>query len=70
MKLSDTVTMMEFESTAELQEYVLEKRGDWIVEGGRLTFQPPPMGSKAVDIPSMILIYQSLSYATELERII
>lgn len=70
MKLSDAVTMMKFESTAELQEYVQEKREDWIVEGDRLTFQPPPMGSKAVDIPSMKLMAQSLSYATELERIV
>lgn len=70
MKLADAVTMMKFESTAELQEYVQEKREDWIVEGGMLTFQPPPMGSKAVDIPSMKLMAQSLSYATELERIV
>lgn len=70
MKLADAVTMMKFESTAELQEYVQGKREDWIVEGGSLTFQPPPMGRKAVDIPSMKLMAQSLSYATELERIV
>ena len=70
MKLADAVTMMKFESTAELQEYIQEKREDWIVEGDTLTFQPPPVGSKAVDIPSMNLIKQSLTYATELERIV
>jgi 26S proteasome regulatory subunit N12 len=70
MKLADAVTMMKFESTEELQEYLQEKREDWIVEGDKLTFQPPPMGSKAVDIPSMKLMAQSLSYATELERIV
>lgn len=70
MKLDDAVTMMKFESKDELREYVSEKREDWIVEGGELTFQPPPMGSKAVDIPSMKLMAQSLSYATELERIV
>mmetsp|Transcript_3574 Transcript_3574/g.7102 ORF Transcript_3574/g.7102 Transcript_3574/m.7102 type:complete len:259 (+) Transcript_3574:53-829(+) len=70
MKLTDAVTMMKFESTEELEEYINEKREDWIVEGGMLTFQPPPAGSKAVDIPSMNLIAQSLSYATELERIV
>jgi len=70
MKLTDAVTMMKFDSTAELQEYVQEKREDWIVEGDRLTFQPPPMGSKAEDIPSMKLMASSLSYATELERIV
>lgn len=70
LQLADAVTMMKFDSTAELLEYVQEKREDWIVEEGMLTFQPPPMGSKAVDIPSMNLISQSLSYATELERIV
>lgn len=70
MKLDDAIVMMKFDSSSELQEYVQEKREDWIVEGDRLMFQPPPMGSKAVDIPSMKLMAQSLSYATELERIV
>ena len=70
MKLDDAIVMMKFDSSSELQEYVQEKREDWIVEGNRLMFQPPSMGSKAVDIPSMKLMAQSLSYATELERIV
>ena len=70
MKLDDAVTMMKFDSVSELQEYVQEKREDWIVEDGSLMFQPPPIGSKAVDIPSQKLMGQALSYATELERIV
>jgi 26S proteasome regulatory subunit N12 len=70
LKLTDAVTMMKLDSVEELQEYVQEKRDDWLVEGDMLTFQPPPVGSKAADIPSMKLISQSLSYATELERIV
>lgn len=70
MTLTDAVTMMKFTSLNDLQDYLQEKREDWIVEGDILTFQPPPMGSKAVDIPSMKLMAQSLSYATELERIV
>jgi len=70
MKLDDAVTMMKFDSVSELQEYIQEKREDWIVEDGRLMFQPPPIGSKAVDIPSQKLMGQALSYATELERIV
>jgi len=70
MKLSDAMTMMKFTSLEELKEYMQEARDDWIVEGDSLCFQPPPTGSKASDIPSMELISQSLSYATELERII
>lgn len=70
MKTEDAMKMMKFDSPQQLMEYVQECRDDWIVEGGSLCFQPPPTGSKASDIPSMKLIAQSLSYATEMERII
>lgn len=70
MKTEDAMKMMKFDSEEQLMEYVQECRDDWIVEGGSLCFQPPPTGSKASDIPSMKLIAQSLSYATEMERII
>jgi len=70
MKISDAMTMMKFDSQHELLEYIEECRDDWIVEADTLCFQPPPSGSKASDIPSMKLISQSLSYATEMERIV
>ena len=70
MKIKDAMTMMKFDSQQELLEYVEECRDDWIVDGDTLCFQPPPSGSKASDIPSMKLIAQSLSYATEMERIV
>ena len=70
MKLADAMTMMKFDNQHALMEYVEKFRDDWIVEGDTLCFQPPPMGSKASDIPSMKLIAQSLSYATEMERIV
>lgn len=70
MKLADAMTMMKFESQQELLDYVEECRDDWIVQGDALCFQPPPSGFKASDIPSMKLISQSLSYATEMERIV
>jgi 26S proteasome regulatory subunit N12 len=70
MKTTDAIKMMKFESPQQLTDYVEECRDDWIVEGDTLCFQPPPSGSKATDIPSMKLIAQSLSYATEMERII
>jgi len=70
MKLSDAMTMMKFGTQQELLEYVEECRDDWIVEDNTLCFQPPPSGSKAGDIPSMKLITQNLSYATEMERIV
>lgn len=70
MKISDAMAMMKFGTQQELLEYVEECRDDWIVEGGTLCFQPPPSGSKVGDIPSMKLIGQNLSYATEMERIV
>ena len=70
MKISDAMTMMKFGTQQELLEYVEECRDDWIVEKDTLCFQPPPSGSKAGDIPSMKMIAQNLSYATEMERIV
>lgn len=70
MKLTDAMTMMKFDSQSMLLEYVDNFRDDWIVQGDTLCFQPPPSGSKASDIPSMKLISQSLTYATEMERIV
>jgi len=71
MSISETVKMMKFDSTEELMEYIEEFRDDWIIdESNCLCFQPPSGGCKASDIPSMKLIAQNLSYATELERIV
>ena len=72
MKIADATSMMKFESENELFEYVQECRDDWIVDNqsSELCFQPPSAGAKASDIPSEKLIAQTLSYATELERIV
>mmetsp|Transcript_31337 Transcript_31337/g.72133 ORF Transcript_31337/g.72133 Transcript_31337/m.72133 type:complete len:232 (-) Transcript_31337:43-738(-) len=70
MKIKDALTMMKFSSSDQLVEYIQECRDDWIVEDDTLCFQAPPTGSMASDIPSMKLIAQSLSYATEMERIV
>ena len=71
LKIADAMTMMKFPTQQELMEYIEDCRDDWIVENNdTLCFQPPPSGSKASDIPSMKLIAQSLSYATEMERIV
>jgi len=70
MSIAEAKTMMKFDTNEQLMEYVDEYRDDWIVEGNNLCFQPPATSSKASDIPSMKLIAQSLSYATELERIV
>lgn len=61
--------IMKFESTQELLQYVQESRDDWILQGDVLTFQPVA-SSGAQDVPSMEWIEQSLTYATEMERIV
>jgi len=70
MSVEDAVGMMRFGGRQELMEYVEEYRDDWIVEGDEICFQVVEGGSRPSDIPSMKLIAQSLSYATELERIV
>jgi len=70
MSISEAVKMMKFDSAEELMEYIEEFRDDWIIDDVCLCFQPSAGGCKASDIPSMKLIAQNLSYATELERIV
>jgi len=73
MTLEDARTMIKFDSQEELLEYIQECRDDWIVQDATQTlcFQPTTSGSKvSSDIPSMQWIAQSLSYATEMERIV
>ena len=73
MKIIDALQIMKFTSKTELFEYIEECRDDWIINSSdnELQFQPPTSGHQAAeDIPSMKLISQSLSYATELERIV
>jgi len=70
IKLKDAMLMMKFHNQDELNDYIQECQEDWVVQDDTLCFQPPEVGYKASDIPSEKLIAQSLSYATELERIV
>lgn len=74
MNLLDAVEMMKFDNTEQLLEYIQLFRDDWllITENNHsiLCFQPPSGGSQVTDIPSKKFMEQTLSYASELERII
>jgi len=70
MSVAEAMKMMRFENSQQFTEYIDGYRDDWILEGDNLCFQPPEGGCKASDIPSMKIIANSLSYATELERIV
>lgn len=66
--LESAATMMKFHSKQELLEYMEQSRADWIVtDDGRLEFSPPVTEH---ELPSMEYIHQSLTYATEMERIV
>jgi 26S proteasome regulatory subunit N12 len=69
LSLDRAAALMKFNDMKELQEYIQTDRDDWILQGDTLTFQPPST-SGASDIPSHQWIQQSLTYATELERIV
>jgi 26S proteasome regulatory subunit N12 len=69
LTVQQAASIMKFDNTKELLEYVQEAREDWILQDDTLTFQPPAT-SGAQDIPSMEWIQRSLTYATEMERIV
>ncbi|GAB5031062.1 26s proteasome non-atpase regulatory subunit rpn12a-like [Nannochloropsis oceanica] len=65
--------IMLLDSDAALAEYAATKHPDWKVGGdGFVHFGKDhgPKQSKAADVPSLRLIAETLSYATELERIV
>jgi len=70
IKIQVAMGMMKFESRKIFMEYIGEHREDWQVTGDYLCFQPADICLKASDIPSTQLIAQTLSYATELVRIV
>ena len=77
LTLSEAASAMKLPSIDALLEYVQTERDDWAIDTttngeGTILFQPPPTSNTALasDVPSLQWIQQSLSYATELERII
>ena len=74
LSLKEAAEIMKFDGVGdELKDYIETAREDWIVEGDTITFQVTPAQGSAItaqDIPSQQWIQQSLTYATEMERII
>lgn len=74
LTLQQAAEIMKFDPTEiqDLKDYIETAREDWIVEGEVITFQPAASGAAvtAQDIPSQQWIQQSLTYATEMERIV
>jgi len=72
MDLADAQKMLMFPAneTSSFESFVKQSREDWMVVDNEIKFQPVTTTNRAEDIPSMKLISQSLSFATEVERIV
>mmetsp|Transcript_34397 Transcript_34397/g.45492 ORF Transcript_34397/g.45492 Transcript_34397/m.45492 type:complete len:266 (-) Transcript_34397:475-1272(-) len=59
-----------FKSPSEVEAYVQETHPEWNIMGDLITFSGAETVKKSSQIPSLQLISETLSYATELERIV
>lgn len=59
-----------FSSLQETLVFIAEKCPEWVVEGDTISLKNEKGMSKSDDIPSLKLIAQQLTYASELERIV
>lgn len=66
--MAQAPSLLMFASAQELLEYIKSADKLWTVEGDALSFNQPSTDN--CDIPSHNLIRETLTYATELERII
>jgi 26S proteasome regulatory subunit N12 len=70
LEIDDAQKMLIFDSVAELNAYVQDRKPEWIVRDNRIWFKAPEKSLGASDIPSLKLAGEMLSYATELDRIV
>jgi 26S proteasome regulatory subunit N12 len=68
--LAEAQKMLLFASPAELSAYIQAHKPEWAVREGRVWFKAPEKSLGATDIPSLRLVGETLSYATELDRIV
>lgn len=70
LSVSAAREMMMFTDDQRFQEFIADSHADsWVVSDGRINFEVAK-GKKSQEIPSMRLISETLSYATEMERIV
>lgn len=70
LELADAQKMLLLDSPAELSAYIQDHKAEWIVREGHVWFKAPEKSLGASDIPSLRLVGETLSYATELDRIV
>ena len=69
LAVSEATKILMFGTDKETVEFIAATYPDWTVNGNTITLQGSK-GTKSSEIPSLKLISQTLSYATELERIV
>lgn len=62
--------MLRMPDRSQLESIVAEKHPEWEMTNDKIIFSVPEGGKKLAEIPSMRLVAECLSYATELERIV
>lgn len=70
LELADAQQMLLVDSPAELSAYIQEHKPEWTVRDNHVWFKAPEKSLGASDIPSLRLVGEMLSYATELDRIV
>ncbi|XP_074317604.1 26S proteasome non-ATPase regulatory subunit 8 homolog A-like [Silene latifolia] len=70
LSLNDAKQMLLFSSDKDLLEYINEEHPEWEIKSERVFFQKAKDSASCKEIPSLLLINQTLSYARELERIV
>ena len=69
LSVTEATQILMFGSEKETVEFIQTSYPDWTVSGNTVSLQGSKV-AKSHEIPSLKLISQTLSYATELERIV
>lgn len=70
LSVKEAQKMLRMTQRSELEAFVEDKHPEWEMTGDTIIFRAPEACKKSAEIPSMRLIAECLSYATELERIV
>ncbi|CAN0325485.1 unnamed protein product [Ectocarpus sp. 12 AP-2014] len=70
LSIAEAQKMLRMDQRSELEAFVADKYPEWELTADKIIFKAPEACKKSAEIPSMRLIAECLSYATELERIV
>jgi len=70
LKISSATKVLMFSNDEDTKVFIQSNYPEWRIEGDTVSFGTETKVTKSEEIQSMKLIAQTLSYATELERIV